>query len=78
MGVKDAHCVNTDHVPLWWESVGNYSWGLKTSGRQNVKTGEKEKNCFTVQLSTLKNGKKLPPFIIFKGELKICLIIFCT
>jgi len=26
-GVKNAHFCNTDHVPVWYESVGNYSWG---------------------------------------------------
>ena len=31
-GVKDAHFVNTDHIPDWCESVGNYSWGKKDSG----------------------------------------------
>ena len=24
-GVKDTHFCNTDHVPVWYESVGNYS-----------------------------------------------------
>ncbi len=68
-GVKDKHCVNTDHVPFWIESVGNTSWGKKDSGRRTVKTAGKEKDCFTVQLSITKDSGKLPPFIIFKGKL---------
>ena len=68
-GVKDKHYVNTDHVPFWIESVGNTSWGKKDSGRRTVKTAGKEKDRFTVQLSITKDGGKLPPFIIFKGEL---------
>ena len=31
-GVKDKDWFNTDHVPIWYESVGNYTWGLKDSG----------------------------------------------
>ena len=26
-GVQDAHFYTTDHVPVWFDSVGNYSWG---------------------------------------------------
>eukprot|EP00957_Ditylum_brightwellii_P102779 7832711-Ditylum_brightwellii.AAC.1 len=31
-GVSDAYYFNTDHVPVWYESVGNYTWGLRDSG----------------------------------------------
>ena len=68
-GVKDDYFCNTDHVPIWYESVGNYSWGEKSSGRRHVRTGGKEKDRFTGQLSIGKGGKKLIPFLIFKGEL---------
>jgi len=72
-GVKDAYFCNTDHVPVWYESVGNYSWGKKNSGRRHVRTGGKEKDRFTAQLSVGKGGKKLIPFLIFKGEFEtIC------
>lgn len=71
-GVKDAHFCNTDHVPVWFESVGNYSWGKKTGGRRHVRTGGKEKNRFTAQLSITKDGRKLIPFIIFGGEYALC------
>ena len=27
LGVRDANFCNTDHVPVWYDSVGNYSWG---------------------------------------------------
>jgi hypothetical protein len=67
-GVTDAYYFNTDHVPVWVESVGNYTWGQKSSGRRSVKTGGKEKDRFTVQLGAGKGGKKLIPFVIFKGE----------
>ena len=67
-GVKDVHFCNTDHVPVWYESVANYSWGPKSGGRRHVQTGGKEKDRFTAQLSISKAGKKLIPFLIFKGE----------
>ena len=67
-GVHDANYFNTDHVPIWYESVGNYSWGKKDSGRRTVKTGGKEKDRFTAQLGIGKGGQKLIPFLIFKGE----------
>ena len=67
-GVTDAHFCNTDHVPVWYESVGNYSWGKKSGGRRHVRTGGKEKDRFTAQLSICKDGRKLIPFLIYKGE----------
>ena len=67
-GVHDAFYFNTDHVPVWYESVGNYTWGKKDSGRRTVKTGGKEKDRFTTQLGIKKDGTKCIPFIIFKGE----------
>ena len=69
-GVKDAYFCNTDHVPVWYESVGNYSWGKKNSGRRHVRTGGKEKDRFTAQLSVGKGGKKLIPFLILRVSLK--------
>ena len=67
--IKDIHYVNFDHVPVWNEAVGNFSWGRKSSGRRNVKTGGQEKNCVTVVLTVSKSGKKGIPFIIFKGTI---------
>ena len=43
--------------------------GEKSGGRHHVKTGGKEKDRFTGHLSIGKGGKKLIPFLIFKGEL---------
>eukprot|EP00957_Ditylum_brightwellii_P107269 8185167-Ditylum_brightwellii.AAC.1 len=31
-GVSDAYYFNTNYVPVWYESVGNYTWGLRDSG----------------------------------------------
>ena len=38
-GVDYADTYNFDHVPVWRELVGNYSWGPKYSDRRNAKTG---------------------------------------
>ena len=67
-GVKDAYYFNTDHVPVWYESVGNYTWGRKDSGGRGVKTGGLDKKRFTVQFAVSKCGTKLIPFIIFQGK----------
>ena len=76
-GVKDDHFCNTDYVPVWYESVGNYSWGKKSSGRRHVRTGGKEKDRFTAQLSIGKGGKKLIPFLIYKGGCENICYVFC-
>ena len=65
-GVEDAYYFNTDHVPVWYELVGNYSWGRRDSERQYVRTGGKEKGRITVQLGVGKGGKKLAPLLFSK------------
>ena len=70
LGVRDANFCNTNHVPVWYESIGKYSWGEGNSDLRTVKTGGKEKDRFTVQFCMTKNGDKLIPFIIFKGDPK--------
>jgi len=55
-------------MPVYRDCPGNYSWGKKGSGRRRqVQTGGAEEERFTVQLSCLKDGTKLPIFMIFKG-----------
>ena len=67
-GVRDAHFCNTDHVPVWYESVGTYSWGKKSGGIRHIRTGGKEKDRFTAQLSIGKDARKLIPLLIFKDK----------
>ena len=81
-GVRYEYNVNTYHMPVWYEYVGNYILGNKCSGCHNVKTGRKDKDRFTAQFSIGKGGNKLIPFIIFKDEDTVCylrcqLIILC-
>ena len=65
--IDDKYWYNFDYVPVWYEPVGNHSWGPKDSSLINVKTEGKEKDCFTVVLIISKSGENLIPFIIFKG-----------
>ena len=67
-GVRDYHCVNTDYLPIWYESVGNYIWVKTDSGRRNVKTSFKEKDRFTCHISIGNGGMKCVTYVIFKGE----------
>jgi len=75
-GIEDGDVWNFDHVPIWRECVGNYSWGPKDSDRRNARTGGKEKDRNTVVLGMSKTGKKLIPFIIFKGTCKKLTLTF--
>ena len=50
------------------EPVGIASQEKSDDGRRAVATGGKEKNCFTVQLPITRSGKKLKPYIIWKGS----------
>ena len=65
--IGDDQLVNTDHVPVYRDLPGNYSWGHINDGNTQITTGGAEKERFTVQLSCLKSGRKLCPIIIFKG-----------
>lgn len=62
--------VNTDHVPVNREAPSEYTWDKKNSGRRPIRTGGKEKERFTVQLSVRFSRKdnKLPPLIIWKAN----------
>ena len=64
-GIEDDNYVNFDHVPVWYEPVGNHLWGPKGILR-NVSTAVKEKYQITVVLAIANSGRKLPLFIIFK------------
>ena len=68
-GVKDKYWFNTYHVHIWYIYIGKYTWYLKYSGRQNVKTGGKEKDRFTEQLGIANSGKKLINFLVFKARI---------
>lgn len=73
--VPDERLANTDHIPMYRDMAGAYSWTKKGAGggtkkkfRGQVATGGGEKDRFTVQLTCLKSGGKVKPFIIFKAK----------
>ena len=67
-GADDDHVGNSDHVPTYVEPHGLYTWGKReVHGRRSVKTGGKEKERFTTQLTVFKSGRKGRPYIIFKA-----------
>ena len=74
--VLDKHMLNTDHAPFYRDMAEIHSCTKKGAGGKNkryflsrVGTGSGEKYLFTVQLSMSKYGKKLMPFMMFKGAL---------
>ena len=64
----------TDHVLIWYEYVGNYTCRKKDSGRCSVKTGGKENNWFTYQISIGRGRMECITYVIFKGKDSICCI----
>jgi hypothetical protein len=73
--VPDEQMGNTDHIPMYRDMAGSYSWTKKGAGggskkkfRGQLATGGGEKDRFTVQLTCLKNGGKIRPFIISKAK----------
>ena len=58
---------SSDHIPVYRNLPGDYSWIESGSGNKQVVTGSEEKERYTVQLTCLKSGINMPPFIIFKG-----------
>ena len=57
--IEDDNCVNFDCVHVWYDPVGNRSWGPK-GRRRNVLTVVKEKDRITTVLEISKSGRKLP------------------
>ena len=59
-GVTDDKMGNTDQVPVYVESRGNYQWGRREDHhRRMVSTAGKENNRFIVQLTVFKYGRKV-------------------
>ena len=65
--IGDYSFAKSDHIPVYRDVPGNYSWIESVAGNKHVVTGGAKKEQDTVQLTCLKSGRKLPPFIIFKG-----------
>ena len=64
--VKDDFFANTNHVPVYRDLTGNYSWTELGSSNKQLATGDGKKEKFAAQLTYLKSGRKLRPLVIFK------------
>ena len=65
--IRDDSFAKSDHIPFYRDFPGNYSWIKSCAGKNQVVTRGSEKERYTVHFTCLKSGRKLPPFIIFKG-----------
>lgn len=59
---------NMDETPLWLDMPGSTT--ITHSGQRSVpvRTTGHDKNCFTVVLSAMADGRKLKPYVVFKGK----------
>jgi hypothetical protein len=59
---------NMDETAIWIDMPGNVT--IESVGKRtvHVKTTGKDRHRFTVVLSAMASGKKLKPFVIFKGK----------
>ena len=55
--ILDQYYCNTDHIPVYIDITGNYTWGEINTGGWEIGAGGKEKSCFSAQLSCTKSGK---------------------
>lgn len=59
---------NMDETPVWFDMAGSLTVDSKGTKTVHVRTTSNDKNRFTVVLTCLADGTKLPPVIIFKGK----------
>jgi hypothetical protein len=66
--INDANIGNMDETAVWVDMPGNYT--VEMVGRKSVpiKTTGKDYHRFTVVLCAMADGRKLKPFVIFKGK----------
>lgn len=58
---------NMDEMPLWFDFPNAKTYDFRGVKTVKSKTTGQEKLPYTVVLSTMGNGKKLKPMIIFKN-----------
>jgi hypothetical protein len=61
-------CGNADQTPVWIEPVRGTVLAHKGARSVLVRTGGKEKDRITAMLGVMYDGKKLPPYLIFRGK----------
>ena len=65
--VTDDNLCYSDHIPMYIDMPGNYSWGEMGSSGAQIATSGKEKSRFTLQMQFCKSGRQIRPVLIFKG-----------
>jgi DDE superfamily endonuclease len=75
-GLDPKYFINMDQTAVWFEMKSSTT--VDVLGAQTVSvrdSGSNSKRC-TVCLAVAADGTKLPPFVVFKGKLQHCSIIF--
>ena len=58
---------NTDETPLWLDMPGDTTISRVGERSVSVKTTGHEKSHFTVAFAAMADGRRLKPFVVFKG-----------
>ena len=66
--IQDDQIANFDEVSATFDLSGSYTVETKGTKQARVKTASGEKLSFTVNLCAFKDGRKLPPMVIFKRK----------
>jgi hypothetical protein len=67
-GIEDNLIINMDETSLAYDMPNNRAYAKRGAKNVILRTAGKEKNTVTVALSVSRAGDKLPPFIIFRGN----------
>jgi hypothetical protein len=67
-GVDPAHSGNMDEVPISFDLPGSRAVRLKGAKEVSIAMTGHEKLNFTVVLSVISDGGKLPPLVVFKRK----------
>lgn len=70
-GIEESVIINMDETSLAYDMPSNRAYAKRGSKNIVLRTGGKEKNTVTIALAVSRAGDKLPPFIIFRGNLII-------
>ncbi|KAF4799341.1 pogo transposable element with KRAB domain-like protein [Turdus rufiventris] len=66
--IQADHIINMDEVPLTFDMPLNRTVERTRTSTVSIHTTGNEKASFTIVLSVLSNGQKLPPMVIFKRK----------
>lgn len=64
----DAQIGNADQTPVYFDMPSNVTVNCKGEKSVHIKTTGNEKQRCTVMLAVLADGRKLPPYVVFKRK----------